>query len=69
MIGPNESQAQRLTWELKDDAWREVAHLPLDEAIRKRLKLATEAVRECGLEDRVLDPRGGKIGALTTPEI
>jgi hypothetical protein len=52
-----ESDAQKLTWELKDDAWSEVAHLPRLEAFRERRRRAMQTVRELGFEDRVRDPR------------
>lgn len=60
MIEIKESQAQILAWELKDEAWAEVAHLPLDEAIRERLKRSAEVVRALGFEDRIRDPRTGR---------
>ena len=52
-----ESQAQLLTWALKDEAWAEVAHLPLEEALRERRRRSAETVRALGLEHRVRDPR------------
>ncbi len=57
MIELKESQAQSLTWKLKDDAWKEVEHLPLEEAIARRLAISAEAIRELGFEHRVRDPR------------
>lgn len=57
MIIPKESDAQLLTWELKDAAWQEVADLPLDEAISERLRRSAETVRRLGMENRVRDPR------------
>jgi hypothetical protein len=46
-----------LTWELKDEAWQEVAHLPLEEAVRERLRRSAETMRRLGLQNHVRDPR------------
>jgi hypothetical protein len=53
-----DSKAQQLAWELKDAAWREVEHLPLAEALRRRLADSAAAAGELGLRMPVRDPRG-----------
>jgi hypothetical protein len=53
-----ESQAQLLAWELKDAAWREVEHLPLDEALRARMKASAATAQALRLPMPVHDPRG-----------
>lgn len=55
-----ETDAQRETWELKDAAWKDVAHLPLAEAFAERRRASMQTVKELGLEDRVRDPRRWK---------
>ena len=43
-----ESRAMTEVWKCKEQAWHEVEHLPLDEAIRQRLRIAQEAARNLG---------------------
>jgi hypothetical protein len=57
MIEAKDSQAQLLTWKLKEEAWAEVAHLPLAEALRERLRRSAESVKALGLDIPVRDPR------------
>ena len=38
----------RELWAVKDACWKEVAHLPLDKAIAKRIHDATEHARRMG---------------------
>jgi hypothetical protein len=65
MIDPKDTEAQLFTWELKEQAWREVAHLPLAEAFRERRRRSAETMRVLGFEDRVRDPRS-RAGATGT---
>jgi hypothetical protein len=65
MIELKESQAQLLAWELKDEAWAEVAHLPLLEAFRERRRRSAETLRALGFENRVRDPRVRPVKAIT----
>lgn len=60
-----DSKSQELAWELKKDAWREVEHLPIEEALAERLRRSAATVVALGLEDRVRDPR---IRIHTTPK-
>jgi len=55
-----ETNAQIETWDLKDAAWNDVAHLPLVEAFAERRRASRQTVNELGLEDRVRDPRRWK---------
>jgi hypothetical protein len=57
MIERKETEAQLLTGRLKDEAWEEVAHLPLQEAFRERMRRSAETVRALGLNLPVRDPR------------
>lgn len=51
------AEAQLLVWLLKDEAWAEVAHLPLREALRERLRRAEKSAEALGLNVPVRDPR------------
>jgi hypothetical protein len=42
------SKAQKQVWAWKEACWREVADLPLDEAIRKRIKDSSARARKLG---------------------
>lgn len=57
MIEAKNSRAQRFTWDLKEDAWRDVGHLRLIDAFRERRRTSAERVVELGLAERVRDPR------------
>lgn len=68
MINAKDSEAQRLAWELKEDAWREVAHLPAEEAFKERRLRSARMIETLGLQDRVRDPRkGAKDGSASHP--
>jgi hypothetical protein len=60
MIPKSESKSQILAWELKDAAWQEVDHLPLDEAIQARLDASARSVIQMGLSLPVRDPRSNR---------
>lgn len=57
MIERKETDAQLLAWQLKDEAWEEVAHLPLEEAFRERMRRSAEAMEALKLGVHVRDPR------------
>lgn len=58
MIEPKETDAQLLAWQLKDEAWQEVAHLPLEAALRERMRRSAQTVHALELEIPIRDPRG-----------
>ena len=49
--------AQRMVDQIREEMWKEVAHLPLEEAYRVIARRATESVRASGIEYEVRDPR------------
>ena len=44
------SKALEEVWQWKEEAWQEVAHLPLRQALRKRMEIAERTARELGFE-------------------
>lgn len=60
-----ESHAQIHARELKEMAWREVEHLPVEEALRARMQSASASARGLNLPIPVRDPRiaSGAAGA------
>ncbi len=44
-----EPRALRDVWEWKDRAYKEVEHLPTDQALKKRLQDSLQTVRQLGL--------------------
>ena len=56
-----ETKAMLETWEVKEEAWKEVAHLPLDKAIEERLRIAETTARRLGFGAMIIsDRREGK---------
>lgn len=43
-------------WSIKDECWREVAHLPLKEAVRERLRSANSTAKSFEIQNRVAPP-------------
>ena len=48
-----EPEAMREIMQIKEAAWKEVEHLPLEQAIRERLRISEDASRHLGFTERI----------------
>lgn len=49
----HESDAMMEVLKIKEEAWKEVEHLPLEQAIQERLRKSTETAQGLGFKERI----------------